>query len=163
MPTAHQHGQCGRTSSSTWSHCPWPAEEARASCFFDHIELRLHDIQLSQSQFRSIHRIDSGETARPYRAPTWLLALGGIFAFVNAGFMGAGAKVWNPWALWAGVLAAALILPVFWYRHYLQDKGRFPDKMLEDLQVGGMPITETKAGILPYVTLLAGVAVVFVY
>lgn len=107
-----------------------------------------------------IHRIDSGETARPYRAPTWLLALGGIFAFVNAAFMGAGAKVWNPWALWAGVLAAALIVPVFWYRHYLQDKGRFPDKMLEDLQVGGMPITETKAGVLPYVTLLAGLAVV---
>ncbi len=107
-----------------------------------------------------IHRIDSGETVRPYRAPTWLLALGGIFAFVNAAFMGAGAKVWNPWALWAGVLAAALILPVFWYRHYVQDKGRFPEKMLEDLRVGGMPITETKAGILPYVTLLAGLAVV---
>src|SRR5208283_3187241 len=107
-----------------------------------------------------IHRIDSGETARPYRAPTWLLALGGIFAFVNAAFMGAGAKVWNPWALWAGILAAALIVPVFWYRHYLQDKGRFPEKMLEDLQVGGMPISETKAGILPYVTLLAGLAVV---
>jgi hypothetical protein len=32
--------------------------------------------------------------------------------------------------------------------------------MLEDLQVGGMPISETKAGILPYVTLLAGLAVV---
>ncbi len=107
-----------------------------------------------------IHRIDSGETARPYRAPTWLLALGGIFAFVNAAFMGAGAKVWNPWALWAGILAAALIVPVFWYRHYLQDKGRFPEKMLEDLQVGGMPISETKAGILPYVTLLGGLAVV---
>ena len=107
-----------------------------------------------------IHRIDSGETARPYRAPTWLLALGGIFAFVNAAFMGAGAKVWNSWALWAGILAAALIVPVFWYRHYLQDKGRFPEKMLEDLQVGGMPISETKAGILPYVTLLAGLAVV---
>ena len=73
------------------------------------------------------------------------------FAFVNAAFMGAGAKVWHPWALGAGALAAALIVPVFCYRHYVQDKGRFPDKMLEDLQVGGRPITETKAGILPYV------------
>jgi amino acid transporter len=109
-----------------------------------------------------IHRIDSGDIARPYRAPTWLLALGGIFAFVNAVFMGAGAKVWHPWALGAGALAAALILPVFCYRHYVQDKGRFPDKMLEDLQVGGRPITETKAGILPYVTLAAGVAVVLI-
>ena len=109
-----------------------------------------------------IHRIDSGDTARPYRAPTWLLALGGIFAFVNAAFMGAGAKVWHPWALGAGALAAALILPVFFYRHYVQDKGRFPDKMLEDLQVGGRPITETKAGVLPYVALAAGVAVVLI-
>jgi amino acid transporter len=109
-----------------------------------------------------IHRIDSGDIARPYRAPTWLLALGGIFAFVNAVFMGAGAKVWNPWALWAGMLAAALILPVFYYRHYIQDKGRFPDKMLEDLQVGGRPITETKAGVLPYLTLMAGIAVVLI-
>ena len=109
-----------------------------------------------------IHRIDSGDIARPYRAPTWLLALGGIFAFVNAVFMGAGAKVWHPWALGAGALAAALILPVFCFRHYVQDKGRFPDKMLEDLQVGGRPITETKAGMLPYVTLAAGVAVVLI-
>ncbi len=107
-----------------------------------------------------IHRIDSGEIARPYRAPTWLLALGGVFAFVNAAFMGAGAKVWNPWTLCAGAVAAALIVPVFWYRHYVQDKGRFPEAMLEDLQVGGRAITQTKAGILPYVTLAAGVAVV---
>src|SRR5271166_3591011 len=109
-----------------------------------------------------IHRIDSGEIARPYRAPTWLLALGGVFAFVNAVFMGAGAKVWNPWTLRAGALTAALILPVFWYRHYVQDKGRFPDAMLKDLQVGGRPIAETKSGVLPYVTLAAGIAVVLI-
>ncbi len=109
-----------------------------------------------------IHRIDSGDIVRPYRAPTWLLALGGIFAFMNAIFMGAGAKVWNPWALGAGALAAALILPVFCYRHYVQDKGRFPDKMLEDLQVGGKPITETRAGILPYVTLVGGIVTVLI-
>jgi hypothetical protein len=36
-----------------------------------------------------------------------------VHAFVNAAFMGAGAKVWNPWTLAAGALAAALILPVF--------------------------------------------------
>jgi hypothetical protein len=44
----------------------------------------------------------------------------------------------------------------------VQDKGRFPDKMLEDLQVGGTPITETKAGMLPYLTLAAGIAVVLI-
>jgi amino acid transporter len=109
-----------------------------------------------------IHRIDSGATPRPYRAPTWLIATGGVFAFINAAFMGAGAKVWNPSALWAGLVTAALIIPVFCYRHYVQDKGRFPEKMLEDLQVGGRPLSEKKAGILPYLTLIAGIAVVLI-
>ncbi len=107
-----------------------------------------------------LHRIDAGAVPRPYRAANWLIALGAIFAFLNAIFMGAGAKVWNPFALWAGLFTAALIIPVFCYRHYVQDKGRFPEKMLEDLQVGGRPLTEKKAGMLPYITLVAGIAVV---
>ena len=60
-----------------------------------------------------IHRIDNGHIQRPWRAPTFLLVLGAMFAFVNAVFMGAGAKVWNPMALWAGAIAASLIIPVF--------------------------------------------------
>jgi amino acid transporter len=107
-----------------------------------------------------IHRIDSGHVERPYRAPTILLALGMLFAFVNAVFMGAGAKVWNPNALWAGLFASALIIPVFWFRHYFQDGGKFPDQMLKDLNITGGSLGERKAGILPYVTLLAGIAVV---
>ena len=47
--------------------------------------------------------------------------------------MGAGAKVWNPMALWAGLIAAALIIPVFCFRHYVQDSGKFPAHMLDDL------------------------------
>ena len=81
-----------------------------------------------------IHRIDNGHVARPYKAPTILLVLGDVFAFVNAVFMGAGAKVWNPMALWAGLIAAALIIPVFFFRHYIQDKGEFPAHMLADLE-----------------------------
>jgi amino acid transporter len=108
-----------------------------------------------------IHRMDSGMTNRPYKAPTWLLGLGAVFAFVNATFMGAGAKTWNPMALWAGLIVAALILPVFCFRHYYQDKGKFPEQMLEDLHVGGSGDTTTKkAGILPYLTLAGGVIVV---
>ena len=72
-----------------------------------------------------IHRIDSAHIPRPYRAPTVILVLGGVFAFVNVIFMGAGAKVWNPVALWAGLITAALIIPVFCYRHYVQDGGKF--------------------------------------
>ena len=104
-----------------------------------------------------IHRIDSGNVARPYRAPNWLLGLGTLFAFVNAAFMGAGAKVWNPSALWAGLITAALIIPVFWFRHYIQDGGKFPHEMAEDLSTG---TTAKKAGMLPYLTLIAGIAVV---
>ncbi len=98
---------------------------------------------------------------RPYKAPTVILAIGTVLAFVNAMFMGAGAKVWNPTRLWSGIIVAALIIPVFWYRHYVTDKGQFPARMLADLGVkdpGGLG--EKKAGILPYLTLVAGVAVV---
>ncbi|PZQ19371.1 MAG: amino acid permease [Ancylobacter novellus] len=110
-----------------------------------------------------IHRIDNGHIDRPYKAPTVIIAIGTIFAFVNAVFMGAGAKVWNPMALWAGLATAALIVPVFLYRHYVQDKGKFPARMLEDLGVGEQHlISKRKAGVLPYLTLIAGVATVLV-
>ena len=106
-----------------------------------------------------IHRIDSGHVARPYKAPTIILALGTIFAFVNVVFMGAGAKVWNPVALWAGLIFAALIIPVFCFRHYVQDKGKFPPQMLADLGLKEGDLGQKKAGILPYVVLVAGVVV----
>lgn len=108
-----------------------------------------------------IHRIDAGHVKRPFKAPTIILAIGTVLAFVNAMFMGAGAKVWNPTALWSGIVVAALIIPVFWYRHYVTDKGQFPARMLADLGVkdsGGLG--EKKAGMLPYITLIAGVIVV---
>ena len=109
-----------------------------------------------------IHRIDNGHVNRPWRAPTWLLALGTLFAFVNAAFMGAGAEVWNPKALLAGLIAASLIIPVFVFRHYVQDKGQFPAHMLSDLGMTTADLSVRKAGILPYVALLAGVIVVLV-
>ncbi|RUZ17898.1 APC family permease [Mesorhizobium sp. M7A.F.Ca.US.007.01.2.1] len=106
-----------------------------------------------------IHRIDNGHIARPWKAPSWLLGIGAIFAYVNAIFMGAGAKVWNPMALWAGLITAALIIPVFCFRHYIQDKGKFPDHMLADLGMTGADLSVKKAGMLPYLTLVAGVVV----
>jgi len=107
-----------------------------------------------------IHRVDNAHVHRPWRAPTWLLALGVLFAYVNAVFLGAGAKVWNPYALWAGLIAAALILPVFWFRHYVQDRGKFPDHMLADLGLTSADLKTRRAGALPYVALAAGVAIV---
>lgn len=111
-----------------------------------------------------IHRLDNAHIERPYRAPTILVVVGTAFAFLNAVFLGAGAKVWNPWALWAGLITAGAIIPVFLFRHYVQDKGRFPAQMLEDLNIGDANVRSIrgKAGFLPYVTLAAGIATVVI-
>jgi amino acid transporter len=106
-----------------------------------------------------IHRVDNAHVVRPWKAPTFLLGLGVIFAYVNAVFLGAGAKVWNPMALWAGLIAAALIVPVFWFRHYVQDRGKFPEHMLADLGLTQADLATKRAGVLPYVALAAGVAI----
>ncbi len=111
-----------------------------------------------------IHRIDNADIERPYKAPTIIILIATICAFLNAVFLGAGAKVWNPWALWAGLIAAGFILPIFAYRHYVQDRGEFPLQMLEDLQVDKTDalINGRKAGILPYIVLAAGAATVLI-
>ncbi len=108
-----------------------------------------------------IHRIDSPEIPRPYRAPTLLIGVNALLGFVNLVFMGAGAKVWgNPNVLWYGLGFAALIIPVFFFRHYIQDKGQFPAEMLSELNLKGQDLGERKAGMLPYVTLILGAIVV---
>lgn len=108
-----------------------------------------------------IHRVDSGHIERPWKAPTFLIGLNTVLAFVNALFLGAGAKVWGyNTALWAGLIMAALILPVFYYRHYVQDGGKFPAGALEDIGLKDGDLGERKAGILPYLALAAGAAVV---
>ncbi len=108
-----------------------------------------------------IHRIDSAHMERPWKAPTWLIGLNTVLAFVNALFLGAGAKVWGyENALWSGLAFAALIFPVFWYRHYIVDQGKFPKEAYEDL---GLPYGELgarKAGVLPYLALILGAGVV---
>ena len=110
-----------------------------------------------------IHRIDNAGAHRPWRAPTIMLWIGGGLSFVNATLLGAGANVWGEGTLRSAIIAIALILPVFWYRHYVTDKGKFPAKMLSDLAVGGSAdIRERKAGFLPYLTIAAGVTVVFI-
>jgi amino acid transporter len=108
-----------------------------------------------------IHRIDSGHIHRPWKAPTAILAAGAVLAFVNAMLLGAGAKVWNPLTLPSALVAAFLIVPVFWYRHYVQDGGKFPAAMLEDLGTADGSLGERRAGMLPYLTLAAGAIVVF--
>ena len=108
-----------------------------------------------------IHRIDSGHVERPWKAPTFLIGINTVLAFVNALFLGAGAKVWGySSALWVGLCFAALIIPVFIYRHFIQDGGQFPKAALDDLGIVGGGLGEKKAGMLPYLTLVAGAIVV---
>lgn len=108
-----------------------------------------------------IHRIDSAHMQRPWRAPTWLIGLNTVLAFVNALFLGAGAKVWGyENALWSGLIFAAFIFPVFWYRHYIVDGGKFPKEAYDDLGLPYGELGERKAGMLPYLALILGAAVV---
>ena len=93
--------------------------------------------------------------------PAWLIGFNTILAFVNALFLGAGAKVWGYQnALWAGLIFSTLIIPVFYFRHFIQDHGRFPAGSLEALGLEDGDMGVRKAGVLPYVTLAVGAAVV---
>ena len=110
-----------------------------------------------------LHRIDSGHVERPWKAPNWLIGVNTVLAFVNALFMGAGAKVWGySDVLWWGIGFAALIIPVFAFRHYVQDGGKFPPDSLTELGLKAGDLGQRKAGFLPYVTLIAGAATVLI-
>ncbi|MEO1193139.1 MAG: APC family permease [Pseudomonadota bacterium] len=110
-----------------------------------------------------MHRFDAAHVQRPWRNPRWLLALAILLSFFNLFLLGAGIHVWGEGALFAGLVAILLIVPVFLYRHYLVDRGVFPHRMLEDLhldETGRLP--ERRAGLLPFATLGAGGLVVLV-
>jgi amino acid transporter len=111
-----------------------------------------------------IHRIDRPNWARPFRAPTWLLATGGVLGYVNLFIIGMGADIWGPGTLLSGLVLAAMIIPVFWWRHYVVDKGIFPQSMRDEmyLTVVDDPVRGRSAGFLPYIALAGGVIVVAV-
>ncbi|WP_374340646.1 APC family permease [Methyloversatilis sp.] len=110
-----------------------------------------------------IHRIDRPDWERPFKAPKIILGLGVLLGFVNLALMGLGADIYGAGTLLAGLVFASLIIPVFMYRHYVQDKGQFPDAMIEDMHLNDKLADGGKrAGVLPYVTLVAGVAVVVI-
>jgi len=109
-----------------------------------------------------IHRLDRPRQERPWRAPTWVLAVGACLSFVNLAFMGFGADVYGVGTLSFGLAFCSLIIPVFVYRHYVMDKGIFPANMAEDLGHTTGESAIKRAGIWPFVVLALGIAVVAV-
>jgi amino acid transporter len=109
-----------------------------------------------------IHRLDRSQQYRPWRAPTWIIAAGAVLSFVNIAFIGMGADVSGAGTMRSGLIFAALILPVFIYRHYIQDKGKFPAATTDDLEMGEGMVARKRAGILPYLALLLGVVILLV-
>ena len=109
-----------------------------------------------------IHRLDRPTQERPWRAPDWVLAVGACLSFVNLAFMGFGADVYGVGTLSFGLAFCSLIIPVFIFRHYIQDKGHFPADMAEDLGHSTGAHEIKRAGIWPFVVVAAGIGVVVV-
>jgi amino acid transporter len=109
-----------------------------------------------------IHRIDNAHLKRPWKCPTALLGFNTFLAFVNAAFMGIGANVWGQGTLYATAIWAAVIIPVFAWRHFKTDKGKFPDHMYRDLGITDDQLHVKKAGFWPYAALIGGLVVVAV-
>jgi hypothetical protein len=76
--------------------------------------------------------------------------------------MGMGADTSGIGTLRSGLIFASLIVPVFVYRHYIQDKGKFPAAMEVDLEIGTGQTVVKRAGIWPYVALALGIVVLVV-
>ena len=83
-----------------------------------------------------MHRLQRPNAPRAYRAPNWLIFVGGpILSVLNLAFIIFGANVFAPNALWYGLAAIAVVLPIFYYRHYVVDKGIWPEAARRDLGI----------------------------
>lgn len=83
---------------------------------------------------------------------------------MNLFIIGMGADIWGPGTLLSGLVLAAMIIPVFWWRHYVVDKGIFPRSMRDDMYLTGLDdqVRGRSAGFLPYIALAGGAIVVAV-
>jgi len=106
-----------------------------------------------------IHRRDNPRVPRPFKAPLPLFVLGTCFAYMNVFLLGAGANYWGQGTLLMGWISALIALPVFYYRHYVTDKGKFPTHMFDDLiPEGETELGPKRCGVLPYVAVAGGLA-----
>ena len=108
-----------------------------------------------------IHRMDRPGWMRSYKAPSWLLGAGAICGFFDMFLIGVGANAYGNGVLVGGFIVVFTIIPIFLFRHYVTDKGKFPADFSADIQPGG-PVTAVafKAGYLPYLAVAGAVAAV---
>ncbi|KUY61151.1 hypothetical protein WS45_05585 [Burkholderia sp. RF2-non_BP3] len=66
--------------------------------------------------------------------------------------VGAGANLQGEGTLRNGLIAMLLIVPVFLYRHYWQDRGRFPAQMQRDMELE-VPKRAMWLNLMPYAAL----------
>jgi amino acid transporter len=108
-----------------------------------------------------IHRMDRPGWLRPFKAPGWLLAAGAVCGFFDMFLIGVGAPAYGSHILVIGFTVVFLSVPIFLFRHYITDKGKFPADFSADIQPGG-PVTAVafKAGYLPYAAVAAAIIAV---
>ncbi|CAF0712967.1 unnamed protein product [Adineta steineri] len=109
-----------------------------------------------------IHRMDRPQWKRPFKAPIWLLLISVILSYVNLVFLGMGSDIWGTGTLLTGLIFSSLVIPVFLFRHYIQDKGTFPLSVTDDNNLDDDKSVTNHAGILPYLALGMGIVVVIV-
>jgi amino acid transporter len=109
-----------------------------------------------------IHRLDRPGWPRPFRAPTWLLATGAVLGYVNLFIIGMGSDIWGRGTLASGLVLSTFIVPVFAWRHYVVDKGRFPAAMAMDMHpdFDAAQAPRSASGMRPYLALAGGAAAI---
>jgi amino acid transporter len=109
-----------------------------------------------------IHRMDRPDWVRHFKAPNWLLGIGAALGFFDMFLVGMGANSYGNGVLLWGFVTVFAIVPIFLYRHYIVDKGKFPADFSADIQPGG-PVTTVnfRAGKLVYLSVAAAALAVF--
>ena len=143
-----RRARCGPISAST-SHLLAIACADATSFFFILAvsNCRLHYLQLPEPQFR----LDPPHRQRPHLAPVACadLAAGARndLRIRQCRVHGRRRQGLEPaCARGQGCSPRALIIPVFWFRHYVQDKGRFPEHMLDDLNLTANDMDVSQGG-----------------
>jgi amino acid transporter len=108
-----------------------------------------------------IHRMDRPKADRPFRCARWLLLAGALCGYLDLAFIGAGADLQGVGTMRNGLIAMLLIVPVFFYRHFWQDRGRFPARMTQDMELEGEVGVGGWRRVLPYGALVLGAFVVW--